>query len=163
MIVADHTLVNTNSAFSSGGKTFSAGERQLLSFARALVFDPAILILDEATSSIDTHTEELIQEALIKLTKGRTRVVIAHRLSTIQKADKIIVMHKGKLAESGTHQELLQHKGLYHKLYELQYKDKETAASDCPSSIVIRSARRPYVSGTKADTDSIQDGITWVG
>ncbi|MCA8944650.1 MAG: ABC transporter ATP-binding protein [Planctomycetes bacterium] len=108
-----------------GGKTFSAGERQLLSFARALVFDPAILILDEATSSIDTHTEELIQEALVKLTKGRTSVVIAHRLSTIQKADKILVMHKGKLAESGSHQELLAHKGLYHKLYELQYKALE--------------------------------------
>lgn len=108
-----------------GGKTFSAGERQLLSFARALVFDPAILILDEATSSIDTHTEELIQAALVKLTKGRTSVVIAHRLSTIQKADKILVMHKGKLAESGSHQELLAHKGLYHKLYELQYKALE--------------------------------------
>jgi ABC-type multidrug transport system fused ATPase/permease subunit len=108
-----------------GGKTFSAGERQLLSFARALVFDPAILILDEATSSIDTHTEELIQEALVKLTKGRTSIVIAHRLSTIQKADKILVMHKGKLAESGSHQELLAHKGLYHKLYELQYKALE--------------------------------------
>ncbi|MCA8916185.1 MAG: ABC transporter ATP-binding protein [Planctomycetes bacterium] len=104
-----------------GGKTFSAGERQLLSFARALVFDPAVLILDEATSSIDTHTEELIQAALVKLTKGRTSIVIAHRLSTIQKADKIIVMHKGKLAESGSHQQLLQQKGLYHKLYELQY------------------------------------------
>ncbi|MCB9893515.1 MAG: ABC transporter ATP-binding protein [Planctomycetes bacterium] len=108
-----------------GGKTFSAGERQLLSFARALVFDPAVLILDEATSSIDTHTEELIQEALVKLTKGRTSIVIAHRLSTIQKADKILVMHKGKLAESGTHQELLAHKGLYHKLYELQYSAME--------------------------------------
>jgi ATP-binding cassette, subfamily B, multidrug efflux pump len=108
-----------------GAKTFSAGERQLLSFARALVFDPAILILDEATSSIDTHTEELIQQALTRLTRGRTSVVIAHRLSTIQKADKILVMHKGKLAESGTHQELLQHKGLYRKLYELQYQALE--------------------------------------
>ncbi|MBZ0137179.1 MAG: ABC transporter ATP-binding protein/permease [Planctomycetes bacterium] len=123
-----------------GGKTFSAGERQLLSFARALVFDPAVLILDEATSSIDTHTEELIQEALEKLTKGRTSIVIAHRLSTIQKADKILVMHKGKLAESGSHQELLQHKGLYHKLYELQYKaledtpkEPEIAAETAPS------------------------------
>jgi ABC-type multidrug transport system fused ATPase/permease subunit len=108
-----------------GGKTFSAGERQLLSFARALVFNPAVLILDEATSSIDTHTEELIQAALIKLTKGRTSIVIAHRLSTIQKADKILVMHKGKLAESGSHQQLLAHKGLYHKLYQLQYSALE--------------------------------------
>lgn len=114
-----------DAAVEEGGKTFSAGERQLLSFARALVFDPAILILDEATSSIDTHTEELIQEALVKLTEGRTSIVIAHRLSTIQKADKILVMHKGKLAEQGNHQELLQHKGLYHKLYELQYSAME--------------------------------------
>jgi len=136
-----------------GGKTFSAGERQLLSFARALVFDPAILILDEATSSIDTHTEELIQEALVKLTKGRTSIVIAHRLSTIQKADRILVMHKGKLAESGTHQELLAHKGLYHKLYELQYQalddvekepelaiDKAPALSPRHSSGALRTA-----------------------
>lgn len=108
-----------------GGKTFSAGERQLLSFARALVFDPAVLILDEATSSIDTHTEELIQKALVKLTKGRTSIVIAHRLSTIQKANVILVMHKGKLAESGSHQQLLAKKGLYHKLYELQYQALE--------------------------------------
>lgn len=108
-----------------GGKTFSAGERQLLSFARALVFDPAVLILDEATSSIDTHTEELIQAALVKLTKGRTSIVIAHRLSTIQKANVIQVMHKGKLAESGSHQQLLARKGLYHKLYELQYQALE--------------------------------------
>lgn len=114
-----------------GGKTFSAGERQLLSFARALVFDPAILILDEATSSIDTHTEELIQEALVKLTAGRTSIVIAHRLSTIQRADKIVVMHKGKLAEQGTHQELLTQRGIYWRLYQLQYSalaDREKAS-----------------------------------
>jgi ABC-type multidrug transport system fused ATPase/permease subunit len=108
-----------------GGKTFSAGERQLLSFARALVFDPAILILDEATSSIDTHTEELIQAALRKLTQGRTSIVIAHRLSTIQRADKILVMHKGKLAEQGTHQELLAQRGIYFRLYQLQYSALE--------------------------------------
>lgn len=108
-----------------GGKTFSAGERQLLSFARALVFDPAILILDEATSSIDTHTEELIQAALRKLTKGRTSIVIAHRLSTIQRADQILVMHKGKLAEQGTHQQLLAERGIYHRLYQLQYRALE--------------------------------------
>jgi ATP-binding cassette, subfamily B, multidrug efflux pump len=111
-----------------GGKTFSAGERQLLSFARALVFDPAVLILDEATSSIDTHTEELIQRALRKLTRGRTSIVIAHRLSTIQRADSILVMHKGKLAEQGTHQELLSRRGLYHRLYQLQYRALETPA-----------------------------------
>ena len=105
-----------------GGKTFSAGERQLLSFARALVFDPAVLILDEATSSIDTHTEEMIQRALLKLTKGRTSIVIAHRLSTIQRADRILVMHKGKLAEQGSHQELLAERGLYYNLYKLQYQ-----------------------------------------
>ncbi|MBK8207006.1 MAG: ABC transporter ATP-binding protein [Planctomycetes bacterium] len=104
-----------------GGKTFSAGERQLLSFARALVFDPAILILDEATSSIDTHTEEVIQAALKKLTKGRTSIVIAHRLSTVQRADRILVMHKGKLSEQGTHQQLLAERGIYYRLYQLQY------------------------------------------
>ncbi len=114
-----------DSKVEEGGKTFSAGERQLLSFARALVFDPAILILDEATSSIDTHTEELIQAALSKLTKGRTSIVIAHRLSTIQRANRILVMHKGKLAESGTHQQLLAQRGIYHRLYELQYNALE--------------------------------------
>ncbi|MBX3461507.1 MAG: ABC transporter ATP-binding protein [Planctomycetes bacterium] len=115
-----------------GGKTFSAGERQLLSFARALVFDPAILVLDEATSSIDTHTEEIIQAALRKITKGRTSIVIAHRLSTVQRADNIIVMHKGKLAESGTHQQLLAHKGIYHRLYELQYSALEGTPKQKP-------------------------------
>ena len=106
-----------------GGKTFSAGERQLLSFARALVFDPAILVLDEATSSIDTHSEELIQAALRTLTAGRTSIVIAHRLSTVQRADRIFVLHKGRLAEEGTHRELLARRGIYWKLYRLQYRD----------------------------------------
>jgi ATP-binding cassette subfamily B multidrug efflux pump len=106
-----------------GGKTFSAGERQLLSFARALVFDPAILVLDEATSSIDTHSEELIQAALRTLTAGRTSIVIAHRLSTVQRADRIFVLHKGYLAEEGTHRELLARRGIYWKLYRLQYRD----------------------------------------
>jgi len=110
-----------------GGRTFSAGERQLLSFARALVFDPAILVLDEATSSIDTHAEELVQAALRRLTKGRTSIVIAHRLSTIQRADTILVMHHGVVAEQGTHQELLARRGLYHKLYQLQYREAGTA------------------------------------
>lgn len=102
------------------GATFSAGQRQLLSFARTLAYDPAILVLDEATANIDTETELLIQEALQKLMKGRTTIMVAHRLSTIQHADRIMVMHKGKLRESGTHQELLSQNGIYKKLYELQ-------------------------------------------
>lgn len=106
------------------GSTFSSGQRQLLAFARALAFDPAILVLDEATSNIDTETEILIQDALTKLTKNRTTIVIAHRLSTIQHADKIIVLHKGKVHESGTHQELLAAKGMYYSLYQLQYQQQ---------------------------------------
>lgn len=106
------------------GSTLSAGQRQLLAFARALAFNPKILVLDEATANIDTETEKLIQDALKKLTKGRTTLVIAHRLSTIQHADKIIVLHKGRIREMGTHNELLQKKGLYYNLYMLQYKDQ---------------------------------------
>ena len=102
------------------GSTSSAGQRQLLSFARTLAFDPAILILDEATANIDTETEQWIQEALETLMTGRTTIMVAHRLSTIQHADKIIVMHKGQIRESGTHQELLERKGIYQKLYQLQ-------------------------------------------
>ena len=104
------------------GATLSAGQRQLLSFARTLVFLPAILILDEATANIDTETEELIQDALKKLMKGHTTLVVAHRLSTIQHADKIIVMHKGRIQEAGNHQELLAKKGIYYQLYQLQYQ-----------------------------------------
>lgn len=107
------------------GASLSHGQRQLLSFARALVYNPSILVLDEATSSIDTETEEMIQNALEKLIEGRTSLVIAHRLSTIQDADCILVMHRGKLREHGTHQELLALGGLYRKLYELQYKEQE--------------------------------------
>ncbi|MDR3626501.1 MAG: ABC transporter ATP-binding protein [Ignavibacteriaceae bacterium] len=107
------------------GATLSVGQKQLLSFARALAYDPKILILDEATSSIDTETEILIQKAIEKLLVGRTAIVIAHRLSTIQNADKIIVMHKGEIRETGTHQELLAKRGIYYKLYQLQYKDQE--------------------------------------
>jgi ATP-binding cassette, subfamily B, multidrug efflux pump len=107
------------------GATLSVGQKQLLSFARALAYDPKILILDEATSSIDTETEILIQRAIEKLLVGRTAIVIAHRLSTIQNADKIIVMHKGEIRETGTHQELLANRGIYYKLYQLQYKDQE--------------------------------------
>lgn len=107
------------------GSTFSSGQRQLLAFARALAFDPAILVLDEATSNIDTETELLIQDALGKLTRGRTTIVIAHRLSTIQHADNIIVLHKGKVRESGNHQELLAKRGMYYSLYLLQYQKQE--------------------------------------
>ena len=105
------------------GVTFSAGERQLLSFARALYFNPSILVLDEATSNIDTETERLIQDAIINLTKGRTSLIIAHRLSTIKNADKIIVLDRGKIVEEGRHQELLAKTGIYHKLYTLQFSN----------------------------------------
>jgi len=107
------------------GATLSVGQKQLISFARALAYNPQILILDEATSSVDTETEILIQKAIEKLLEGRTSIVIAHRLSTIQNADKILVMHKGELKETGTHQELLAKRGIYFKLYQLQYKDQE--------------------------------------
>src|SRR5579872_2815315 len=116
------------------GSTLSTGQKQLISFARALAHEPEILILDEATSSVDTETEFRVREALNRMVEGRTSVVIAHRLSTVQRADKIIVMHKGQVREMGTHQELLAHRGIYHKLYQLQYKDQEVAAgSHSPS------------------------------
>lgn len=102
------------------GATFSAGERQLLSFARTLAHNPSILVMDEATANIDTETEILIQEALEKLMDGRTTIMVAHRLSTIQHADCIMVMHKGRICERGTHRELLEQDGIYRKLYELQ-------------------------------------------
>jgi ATP-binding cassette, subfamily B, multidrug efflux pump len=110
------------------GSTLSTGQKQLISFARALAHDPRILILDEATSSVDTETEFRVRDALSRMVEGRTSVIIAHRLSTVQRADKIIVMHKGQLREMGTHQELLAHRGIYYKLYQLQYKDQEVAA-----------------------------------
>jgi ATP-binding cassette subfamily B protein len=105
------------------------GQKQLISFARALVVNPRILILDEATSSVDTETELLIQDALKTLMHGRTSLVIAHRLSTIKHVDKIIVMHKGSIREMGTHQELLEQKGLYYQLYLLQYQMQEKVAN----------------------------------
>jgi len=105
------------------GATLSSGERQLLAFARALAQNPPILVLDEATSAIDTETERLIQRAIMKLLEGRTAIVIAHRLSTIQRADRIIVLHEGKVREEGTHQELLKNRGLYYRLYQLQYEN----------------------------------------
>lgn len=107
------------------GATFSVGQRQLVSFARALAHNPRFLILDEATSSVDTKTELLIREALDRLLEGRTALVIAHRLSTIQHADRILVLHKGRLREQGSHQELLAQRGIYYRLYQLQYKDQE--------------------------------------
>ena len=107
------------------GSTFSTGQKQLISFARALAHKPRILILDEATSSVDTETELRVREALTRMVEGRTSVIIAHRLSTIQRADKIIVMHKGQLREIGSHQQLLAQHGIYWRLYQLQYKDQE--------------------------------------
>jgi ATP-binding cassette subfamily B multidrug efflux pump len=107
------------------GATLSTGQKQLISFARALAHNPGILILDEATSSVDTETEQRVRLALSRMITGRTSILIAHRLSTIQRADTILVMHKGQLRERGTHQELLVQRGLYWKLYQLQYKDQE--------------------------------------
>jgi len=111
------------------GTSVSVGERQLLSFARAIAADPALLVLDEATSAVDSEIEAAIQEALEVLMRGRTTIAIAHRLSTIQDMDRIIVLHKGELRESGTHQELLAQRGIYHRLYQLQFKDKELVSS----------------------------------
>ncbi len=107
------------------GNSLSTGQKQLISFARALAHQPRFLILDEATSSVDTETEFRVSAALSHMVKGRTSIIIAHRLSTIQRADRILVMHKGQLRESGTHQELLAQRGIYWKLYQLQYKDQE--------------------------------------
>ncbi|HKC00306.1 MAG TPA: ABC transporter ATP-binding protein [Terriglobales bacterium] len=110
------------------GSTLSTGQKQLISFARALAHNPKILILDEATSSVDTETEFRVRDALNRMLEGRTSLIIAHRLSTIQRADKIIVMHKGQVREMGSHQELLAQRGIYYKLYQLQYKDQELPA-----------------------------------
>jgi ATP-binding cassette subfamily B protein len=120
------------------GNSLSTGQKQLINFARALAYNPRILILDEATSSVDTDTELRIRSALERMVEGRTSVLIAHRLSTVQRAETILVMHKGQLREMGSHQELLAHRGLYWKLYQLQYKDQEigaiAAASPEPSA-----------------------------
>jgi len=110
------------------GSTLSSGERQLIAFARALAADPQILVLDEATSAVDSETEALIQDALVTLLEGRTSIVIAHRLSTIQRADRIIVLHKGSIREEGTHAELLAKQGIYYRLYQLQYRGDADAA-----------------------------------
>jgi ATP-binding cassette subfamily B protein len=114
------------------GATLSTGQKQLLSFARALAFDPAVLVLDEATSSVDTETELLIRDALRVLMAGRTTVAIALRLSTIQDVDTILVLHKGRIRESGRHQDLLALRGIYHRLYQLQYRDQECAGPGAP-------------------------------
>jgi len=111
------------------GAGFSVGEKQLLSFARALAFNPPVLVLDEATSSIDTETELLIQEAIRTLMEGRTSLVIAHRLSTIRSADTILVFHHGEIRERGTHDELMRIDGLYRKLYEIQYRESVAATA----------------------------------
>jgi ATP-binding cassette, subfamily B, multidrug efflux pump len=112
------------------GSTLSTGQKQLISFARALAHDPKILILDEATSSVDTETEFRVRDALSRMigAEGRTSIIVAHRLSTIQRSDKIIVMHKGRVREMGSHQQLLTQRGIYWKLYQLQYKDQEVPA-----------------------------------
>ncbi len=128
------------SAVAERGATLSVGQKQLLSFARALAFDPRVLILDEATSSVDTETELLIRDALQVLMAGRTTIAIAHRLSTIQDMDKILVLHKGQLRESGTHQELLAERGIYFKLFELQYKGSQAPESRAALQADVTSA-----------------------
>ena len=120
-------------AVAERGATFSVGQRQLLSFARALASRPPVLLLDEATSSVDTDTERLIQDALQVLMSGRTTIAIAHRLSTVQDMDTILVFHKGRLREQGSHRQLLAERGLYHKLYQLQYRDQEVALAPVAS------------------------------
>jgi len=117
-----------NTELGERGASLSTGQKQLLSFARALYNDPEILILDEATSNVDAETEVLIQEALKRLLQGRTSLVVAHRLSTVRNANRILVLHKGTIRESGTHQELLRERGLYYRLYLLQYRDQEALA-----------------------------------
>jgi ATP-binding cassette subfamily B protein len=128
------------SAVQERGSTLSTGQKQLISFARALAHDPKILILDEATSSVDTETEMRVRDALTRLVEGRTSLVIAHRLSTIQRADKIIVLHKGRVREMGSHQQLLANRGIYWKLYQLQYKDQEVAPAQLDGPTVQVSA-----------------------
>ncbi len=133
----DVNLTHVGAGLANGLKTMvgerggllSVGQRQLVSFARALAYDPKILILDEATSSVDTETELIIQQATEKLMEGRTSIIIAHRLSTIKQVDKIVVVHKGEIREIGSHEELLAKKGIYYNLYQLQYKDQELPAA----------------------------------
>jgi ATP-binding cassette subfamily B protein len=128
---------------SERGSTLSVGQRQLISFARSLAHNPRFLILDEATSSVDTKTELLIREALDQLLSGRTALVIAHRLSTIQHADRILVFHKGRLREQGAHQELLAQRGIYYRLYQLQYKEQELPEGNGNAPATVRPAIFP--------------------
>jgi ATP-binding cassette subfamily B protein len=112
------------------GSDLSTGQKQLIAFARALAFDPAVLmVLDEATANVDTATEAVIQESLLTLMEGRTSIIIAHRLSTIRHVDRIVVLHRGRVVETGSHAELLARRGVYFRLYELQYKDQAPALS----------------------------------
>ena len=136
------------------------GQKQLIAFARALAFDPRILILDEATSSIDTETEQLIQKALDRLLEGRTSIVIAHRLSTIQKADRILVLHKGEVREYGTHQELLALRGIYYRLYLLQYKDQEMGGR---ADVAARASRQWSEAGPGGRRSGMPAGISCPG
>jgi ATP-binding cassette subfamily B protein len=134
------------------GSTLSTGQKQLISFARALAHEPKILILDEATSSVDTETEFKVRDALGRMVEGRTSLIIAHRLSTVQRADKIIVMHKGQVREMGTHQELLAHRGVYFKLYQLQYKDQElNVAREALPANGSRELQQPKVTASADD------------
>jgi subfamily B ATP-binding cassette protein MsbA len=125
---AEHFEQKYDTIVGERGVKLSGGQRQRVSIARAILADPRILILDEATSSVDTDTEQKIRLALERMVEGRTSVLIAHRLSTVQRADVILVMHKGQLREFGSHQELLGQRGIYWKLYQLQYKDQEPGA-----------------------------------
>ena len=133
------------------GSTLSTGQKQLISFARALAHGPKILILDEATSSVDTETEFRVRDALNRMVEGRTSLIIAHRLSTVQRADKIIVMHKGQVREMGTHQQLLAQRGIYFKLYQLQYKDQEINVARAPSPANADGFPRPEVTASADD------------
>jgi ATP-binding cassette subfamily B multidrug efflux pump len=133
------------------GSTLSTGQKQLISFARALAHEPKILILDEATSSVDTETEFRVRDALDRMVEGRTSLIIAHRLSTVQRADKIIVMHKGHVREMGTHQQLLAQRGIYFKLYQLQYKDQELNVARAPSPANADGFTEPEVTARGGD------------
>jgi len=133
------------------GSTLSTGQKQLISFARALAHEPKILILDEATSSVDTETEFRVRDALNRMVEGRTSLIIAHRLSTVQRADKIIVMHKSQVREMGTHQQLLAQRGIYFKLYQLQYKDQEIGGERAPANANNDGFQQPEVTASADD------------
>jgi ATP-binding cassette subfamily B protein len=136
---------------SERGSTLSTGQKQLISFARALAHEPRVLILDEATSSVDTETEFRVRDALSRMVEGRTSLIIAHRLSTVQRADKIVVMHKGQVREVGTHQELLAQRGIYFKLYQLQYKDQEIGMEQARMPAKGEGLQRPEVTANADD------------